>query len=190
MPARRHLLLLGIAAALLVNLFLSSQMAAQNAKPTQYEVEAAYLFNFGKFVTWPEKNYPPDSFVICVLGEDPFGPILDKTTAGETVNGRKTIDKRLSRPQDARGCSILFISSSEEQRVNKILAAVEDAPMLTVSDMPGFVEHGGMIQFVVDNGRVRFKVNLAPTDQHGLALSSELLKVAVKVTRVGDQEKQ
>ena len=185
---RRHPLLASVVVALLASLSPSSQIAAQNLKPTQYQVEAAYLFNFGKFVTWPpKKDAPGDSLLVCVLGEDPFGSILDKTTAGETVNGRKIIDKRISRPQDARGCSILFISSAEEQHLDRILAAVKDAPMLTVSDIPGFLEHGGMIQFVIDGGKVRFKVNLGSTDQDGLALSSELLKVAVEV-RHGSQK--
>ena len=86
--------------------------------------------------------------MICVLGNDPFGPILDKITSGETINGRKIIDKRVSHPQEARDCSILFISSSEEEHLRNILATLHDAPVLTVSDMSGFVEHGGMIQFI------------------------------------------
>lgn len=176
-------------AALLLTLHSSLKLDAQNPKPTEYEVKAAYLFNFGKFVEWPRKNYAPgDPLVICVLGSDPFGPILDKTTSGETINGRKIIDKRVSRPQEALGCSILFISSSEGEHLNKILTTVHDAPVLTVSDMPDFVEHGGMIQFIVRDGRVRFAVNLGPTEQDGLALSSELLKVAVNVTRGSGQE--
>jgi YfiR/HmsC-like len=185
----RHVLAVLIAAALVLVSLPLPVLEAQTAKPTAYDVEAAYLFNFGKFVTWPQKNHPPgDSFLICILGDDPFGPILDKTTAGATVGGKKVIDKRVSRPQDALGCSIVFISSSEEPRLSKILAVVQGSPVLTVSDMPGFVEHGGMIQFVVDNGRVRFKVNLRPAEQDGLALSSELLKVAVNVTPAGTQE--
>lgn len=188
---RRRLLLAWVAASLLINPTTSPDMAAQNPKPTQYEVEAAYLFNFGKFVTWPQNNRAAnDPFLICVLGDDPFGPILDKTTAGETLNGKKIIDKRISHPQDAVGCSILFVGSSEEQHLARILTVVSDAPTLTVSDLPGFLERGGMIQFVVDNGKVRFKVNLQPTEKDGLALSSELLKVAVGVKRASGQENQ
>ncbi|HUI84259.1 MAG TPA: YfiR family protein [Candidatus Binatia bacterium] len=167
----------------------SSRLAAQNPRPTQYEVEAAYLFNFGKFVRWPERdNRPPAAFQICILGEDPFGAVLDKTTAGERLDGRQVVDRRIARPQDTGGCSILYISGSEAEHLTRILATVKDAPVLTVSDIPGFVARGGMIEFVVESGRVRFLVNLAPAEQDGLMLSSELLKVAVRVTGGGRQE--
>ncbi len=160
--------------------------AAPENKPTQYEVEAAYLFDFGKFVAWPSAGEPAGSpFLICVLGEDPFGAVLDRTVAGETLNGRAVQDKRITRPQEAAGCSILYISSSESGRLSKILPAIQEAPVLTVSDIPDFVQQGGMIQFVLHEGRVRFEVNLAPTRKNGLVLSSELLKVAVQVIRGG-----
>lgn len=188
MPVFGYLLPVRVIVALVLIPLLSSRLLTQNPKPTEYDVKAAYLFNFGKFVTWPQKNYGPgDSFLVCVIGKDPFGPILDKTTAGETINGKKVIDKRISRPQDAVGCSVLFISSSEEPRLGRILAIVEGLPVVTVSDMSDFVERGGMIQFVVDSGRVRFKVNLGPAQQDGLALSSELLKVAIQVTPGSDR---
>lgn len=153
-------------------------------KPTRYEVEAAYLFNFGRFVDWPSAH-PGAPFLICVLGDDPFGPILDRTVAGESLDSRSVQDKRIAHPQDATGCSILYISSSESTRLSKILLAIQEAPVLTVSDIPDFVQQGGMIQFVLREGRVRFAVNLTPTQRNGLLLSSELLKVAVQVTRGG-----
>ena len=141
-------------------------------KPTQFEVEAAYLFNFGKFVGWPSGAQPDSPFLICVIGQDPFGPVLDRTVASETLKNRPVQDKRISRPQDATGCSILYISSSESARLSKILSAIQEAPVLTVSDIPDFVQQGGMIQFVLREGRVRFEVNLAPTQRNGLAMSS------------------
>jgi hypothetical protein len=166
--------------------FLVNARAPANPenKPTQYEVEAAYLFNFGKFVGWPS-THASAPFVICVLGDDPFGPILDRTIAGETFDGRSVQDKRIAHPQDATACSILYISSSESARLTKILSAIQEAPVLTVSDIPDFVQQGGMIQFVLRDGSVRFAVNLAPTQRNGLMMSSELLKVAVQVVRVG-----
>ena len=107
MPVFGYLLPVRVIVALVLIPLLSSRLLTQNPKPTEYDVKAAYLFNFGKFVTWPQKNYGPgDSFLVCVMGKDPFGPILDKTTAGETINGKKVIDKRISRPQDAVGCSV------------------------------------------------------------------------------------
>lgn len=158
--------------------------AGPNDKPSEYDVEAAYLFNFSKFITWPAKSRGQSNpFVICILGDDPFGPVLDKTVSGEKVDGKSVIDKRIARAEEATGCSILYIGTSEASRLSKILLAVKDAPMLTVSDIPDFMDRGGMIQFVLRDRRVRFAVNLGPTQQDGLTLSSELLKVAVTVRR-------
>jgi len=160
--------------------------ASPESKPTEYEVEAAYLFNFGKFVAWPAAAQPAHSpFVICVLGDDPFGPVLDQAIASETLRGRPVQARRIARPQDATGCSILYISGSESARLSKILSIIQEAPVLTVSDIPDFVQQGGMIEFVLRDGRVRFEVNLAPTQRNGLVMSSELLKVAVEVVRGG-----
>ena len=167
---------------------LLSALAAQNRKPTEYDVEAAYLFNFAKFITWPPNTLSQPAFTICILGDDPFGRVLDSTVADEKINGKRVIDKRIAHPQEALGCSILYISDSEEERVGRILSLLRDAPVLTVSNVPGFVERGGMIQFVLDNGRIRFLVNLEPAQRDGLALSSELLKVAVKVIPAGGGE--
>ena len=176
------------AAALLLFLCSASTLAAQNPRPTEYDVEAAYLFNFGKFVTWPQGGTSSRGpFTICILGADPFGPSLDTITAGEKIAGRAIIDRRILHPQDALSCSILYVSASEAEHLDKVLAAVRDAPVLTVSDIPGFIEHGGTIQFVLANGRVRFQVNLGAAQQDGLGLSSELLKVADKVTRAGQE---
>jgi uncharacterized protein DUF4154 len=158
--------------------------AAPNEKPSAYDVEAAYLFNFGKFVTWPANSTAPNQpLTICVLGEDPLSPPLDRLVTGEKIDGKSVVDKKISRPEDALNCSILYISSSEAARLNRILAVLKDAPVLTVSDIPDFTERGGMIQFVLRDNRVRFTVNLPPVQHDHLTLSSELLKVAVDVRR-------
>jgi hypothetical protein len=122
-------------------------------------------------------------FTICVLGEDPFGATLDKTIAGESINGKKVAIKRIAKPQDALGCRILFISSREESRLKGILATLAKTSVLTVSDIPQFTRRGGMIQFVVEANKVRFEVNLATAEKASLALSSQLLKVALNVRR-------
>jgi hypothetical protein len=189
-PPQRRMTALRLAAwlacvLLLPGLFPPSAQAGPENKPTQYEVQAAYLFNFGRFVAWPAGAQPNAPFLICILGQDPFGPVLDRTIAGENLRGRPVQDKRITQPQDATGCSILYISSSESGRLSKILPAIHEAPVLTVSDIPDFVQQGGMIQFVLREGRVRFEVNLAPAQGNGLSMSSELLKVAVQVVRPG-----
>jgi hypothetical protein len=166
-------------------------MRGQQSKPTEYEVKAIYLYNFARFVEWPSKVIPAQdtSFNICVLGQDPFGPALNATLTDETIGGKSVVAKRIPTPQDAVNCRVLFISSSEDLRLKQILAALDDTSVLTVSDMPQFTRRGGMVQFILEGNRVRFAVNLVPTERARLILSSEVLKLAVSVrnnSRLGD----
>jgi hypothetical protein len=157
---------------------------AQGPKPTDYDVKAAYLYNFGRFVEWPDSvATKSDSFNVCVLGQDPFGPALDATLAGETIGGKNVTARRISSPQEAVNCRILFMSSEEGSRLSKIMEALDRGSVLTVSDMPQFSQRGGMIQFVLEGKKVRFEVNLTAVQRAGLTLSSELLKVATTVRR-------
>ncbi|HEY3769235.1 MAG TPA: YfiR family protein [Candidatus Angelobacter sp.] len=150
---------------------------------TEYEVKAAYLLNFGKFIKEPAAPTSPETnkFTICVMGDDPFGQVLDATVRGEKIAGKPVAARRINRTQDAAGCQVLFISRSEEKQVRKILPALSKAGLLTVSDMPGFLDRDGMIQFTLVGNRVRFEVNLDAVQGAGLTLSSELLKVASSV---------
>jgi hypothetical protein len=161
---------------------------AQSPKPSDYEVKAAYLYNFGRFVEWPAPvtTTRTGSFAICVLGEDPFGPALDVTLAGEMIGNQKVVARRIPSPRDSVDCRILFISSSEASRLNKIIDALDNSAVLTVSDIPQFSRHRGMIQLVLEENRIRFEVNLTATQHAGLTLSSELLKLATAVRRDRD----
>ena len=157
---------------------------AQRSGPSENEVKSAYLYNFGKFVEWPAKvTSVSESFPICVLGDDNFGSTLETIIAGESINEKKVLVKRVAKPQDAVSCRILFISSSEQNQLKEILAALDNTSVLTVSDVPQFTRRGGMIQFVVEANKVRFEVNLTSAERAGLTLSSQLLKVAIQVKR-------
>ncbi len=158
---------------------------AQISRPNEYQVKAAYLYDFSRFVEWPSQpgNDRKDAFAICVLGKDPFGPALDAALAGEMRAGQNLIARRISNMQDALACRILFISTSEQDRLKEILTAMNKASVLTVSDIPQFSERGGMIEFVLKDDKVRFDVNLASAMDAGLTVSSDLLKVALKVRR-------
>ncbi|HLZ39873.1 MAG TPA: YfiR family protein [Candidatus Sulfotelmatobacter sp.] len=159
----------------------SHDLAAQQ-QPSESQIKAAYLYNFGKFVTWPPGQATnQDLFVICILGKDPFREVLDATVRGESIGKKQITVRRLSRMPDAAGCNILFISSSEQSRLGQILADAQRMHLLTVSDMTHFAERGGVIGLVTQQDRVRFEVNRQAAEQSHLALSSELLKVAVRV---------
>jgi hypothetical protein len=168
-----------LAAILLLS---ASYSLAQEAHPTESQVESAYLYNFGKFVTWPaDRPATSDRFEICVVGKDPFGPVLDSTVTGESIDGKKIAVKRLSSMQQAQSCNILFISSSEEGRLATVLDAAQRMNLLTVSDIKRFAERGGIIGLVVQQEKIRFEVNRTVATRCHLALSSELLKVAIRV---------
>ena len=176
--------------ALLCFLLLPTATLPDTRKPTEFEVKAAYLFNFAKFVKWPSSiESENDTFPMCVLGSDPFGPVLDSTVAGEKIGGRTVIVRRISSASEAAKCRILFVSSAEQSRLGSIMAAVSRMPVLTVSDIDGFVDRQGVIEFVMDHDRVRFEVNLAAAEKAGLTLSSELLKVATAVKRPGGSDR-
>lgn len=173
-------------AALVVCMFYVIAISrAQQSKPTEYQVKATYLYNFGKFVEWSAANgaVSDDSFAICVLGRDPFGPALDATFAKQSIDRRSVVARRITKPQEALSCRILFISSSEDRGLKGVLAALDRAAVLTVSDIPQFSQRGGMIEFTLEDNKVRFEVNLTAAENAGLTLSSELLKVAVTVRR-------
>ena len=160
-------------------LLLPADLPAQ--KPTDYDVKAAYLFNFGKFLRQPDTPHQP-SFDICVLGHDDFGGALDKLTANEQLNGVPEHTIHVENAVAARRCAIVFISVSEADRLKQDLSDVAGYPVLTVSDVPHFVERGGMIGFETQAKHVRFLVGLDAVTKAGLGLSSELLKVALAVS--------
>lgn len=180
-PAMRLLARLGCA---LLCLFIAFPMgAAVSAQPvSEYDVEAAYLYNFGRFVRWPDSAQKDPTFDICILGDDPFGGTLDKLIADDHMGGRPIRKRIIDRSAEAAGCAIVYISDSEAENLRRILARLAGSDALLVSNLPDFVQQGGMIQFILDGDRVRFKVNLNPASQSHLVLSSELLKVAVNVT--------
>src|SRR6266850_243220 len=107
----------------------ASCLHAQQSKPTEYQVKAAYLYNFGRFVKWPPglAAGKGDSFAVCVLGQDPFGATLDAILAGETLDDKPVALRRISKPQEAGECRILFISSTEEKRLKEILVALDES---------------------------------------------------------------
>jgi hypothetical protein len=148
---------------------------------SEQTVKAAYLFNFGKFL---RAETPPrsSSFDICLFRDEDLGQVLEPLTANEQLNGRPIHVRHLKGVQDAQGCSVTYIGASEGSRVEADLAVLRGEPVLTVSDSPDFLKHGGMIQFLIIEKHVRFAVNLQAVRGANLNLSSELLRVAVSVT--------
>jgi len=161
--------------ALLGNV-LTTQMQAQTAD--QYQVKAAFIFNFAKFVDWPSDALADGgALVVGVVGDDPFGSALDRIN-GNTVNGRRLRIKRLRWDDNLRGCQILFISNSEGKHLEKIMDSIKGSSVLTIGEMPQFNQAGGMIRFLIQNNKVRFEINAAPAGQARLRISSKLLALS------------
>ncbi|MBS1858290.1 MAG: YfiR family protein [Acidobacteria bacterium] len=143
----------------------------------EYEVKAAFLYKFASFVEWPaEASNPP--LGICVLGQDPFGPSLDRITRDKRVSGRPFMVRRLRPGEGVGECHILFIAASERPRLKQILDSRQGEPVLTVSDVPGFCESGGDINLALADNRVRLEINPAAMQRAGLLVSSRLLSLA------------
>lgn len=161
---------------------------AQDEGIGEYHVKAAFLYNFAKFVEWPPETMPSGSapLVLGVVGEDPFGQVLEETIKGKTVNGQELVIRRFTRIQGASGCHILFISSSERKRLAEIIDGLRGSSVLTVSDMERFAQRGGIISFTMENNKVRFEVNLDSAERAGLKISSKLLTLA-KIVRDGSR---
>lgn len=155
--------------------------APATTAPKEYVVKAAFLFNFSKFVEWPQTAFarPEEPLRIGVLGVDPFGAALDQLVRGEHVRGRPITVQRARRVEDLAGCHVLFVSRSESGSVAHTLEQVRGQSMLTVSDVPGFVDAGGGIEFRIENNRVRFLINQPDTLARGLKLSAQLLSLAM-----------
>jgi hypothetical protein len=173
---------------LIVAFFLARAMTApaQSARAPEYEVKAAFLYNFAKFVEWPTQAFPSSSapLRICVLGRDPFGDTLDRIVQGKSISGRPIVTRQVQSPLEARACHILFFSRSDAETLKQELAHVRDLPVLAVGEHEGFLLLGGIINFVIDQDRVRFEVNLEAAEHHRLKISSKLLAVA-RVVDVG-----
>jgi hypothetical protein len=154
---------------------------ARPAPPAaEYQVKAAFLFNFGQFVEWPQQAYdsPSAPFVIGIVGEDPFGNTLDEVIAGESLGGRPLIIKRFKTPRDISACNILFIGRSEAKRLEETLQALQGRSVLTVTDITGAEHRGAIIVLFNENNRIRMRINVAAAKANNLVISSKLLRPA------------
>jgi hypothetical protein len=168
-----------LAAALLPASAAAQAQPAETAPAREYQIKAVFLFNFAQFVEWPAEAFASEEAPLCfgVLGDDPFGAALESVVSGESVRGRKLIVRRARRAEDLEGCQLLFISRSERARLGEILAELEGAPVLTVSEIEGFGRRGGVINFYLEQNRVRFEINPEAAREDGLRISSELLNL-------------
>ncbi len=167
-----------IAVRILLFLLLLSPVTVQ-ANYNDAEIKAAFLVNFGRFVQWPEASTPrtAQELRIGIMGRDPFGPAL-ASFATQTVSGVPIRFLPVSTMKEASSCHILYLSPSLRRRAARILRGLEGKPVLTVSDMKGFLEMGGCIELMTIDRHIRFAVNLKTCQQQHLRPSAHLLELA------------
>jgi hypothetical protein len=156
---------------------------------SEYLIKAGFIYNFAKLVEWPATAFAqPDSpIVIGILGDDPFGATLDKIVADKKINGRGFVVKRLkwtSGLKDVKDCNILFVSSSEKEHLDSIVDAMKSLPILTIGNGPGFARRGGIMNFTLEDNKIRFEVNVEAAKHADLTISSRLLTLARIVQQV------
>ena len=155
----------------------------------EYEVKAAFLFTFARLTEWPNGTFDSHekNFIIGILGDDPFGRDLD-LLRNRTIGGRRVLITSINDASDSSACDLLFVASSEENRLQQIIDSVRKKPVLTVSDITGFENKGGIIAFFLQDNHVRFRINIDAAERAKLKISSHLLEVAEIVREKGGKK--
>lgn len=175
--------LLRLALAILLT---AGWLRAADVQPSEYKLKAAFLFHFSQFVDWPANSFADNQapFVIGVLGKNPFGADLDQTIHGKIVGSRKLMVREFGSIAEAtNNCQILFISSSEQQKFPEIISSLAGSKILTVGEADNFGDAGGMIHFVLEGTKIRFRVNEGAAIRSGLKISAKLLSLASHTAR-------
>lgn len=154
---------------------------AQEGQPTEDQLKAAFVYNFGKFVEWPADRMGGKYFIIGVYGDSDFTQILTETVSGKFFHEKPILVKQFFRIEDITGCHILFIGYSVKDNLTGVLDHVHKLPILTVGDMQDFANRGGMINFRRIGNYVRFEINVNTAKQARLKVSSQLLKLAILI---------
>jgi hypothetical protein len=147
----------------------------------EYQIKAAYLYNFLKYVEWPRRTN--QTFLICVAGQNPFGPVLEGLTKAERVRGNPVRTELILGPEP--GCDVIF--TPRTSNISAYIQAARGKPVLTVGETPRFIEQGGVANFFLENGKVRFEINRTAAERAGLRFSSRLLQLAKIVDPDGEE---
>lgn len=180
---RKALIILLLTFAVWICAFqISIAGARETGTAVEYKIKAAFLLNFAKFINWPEDSFPgsSQSFKVCVLGENSFGSALDAIKS-RTIGNREIDLCYIDDVQQAMDCQLLFISGSEKNNLQNIFKVLNGHSMIMVSDIPGFAESGGIIEFVTKDNKLAFNINLAKARKQRLGIHSALLNLATEV---------
>ena len=151
----------------------------------EYQLKAAFLYNFTKFVEWPAASFPSSDapIVIGVLGRNPFGPELESVIKDRKVNGRGLVIRMIEKASDAKLVQLLFVPSTEDGRLDDLAKELSQANVLTVGESAAFAKGGGMINFILEGDKVRFEINPGSAEKAGLKISAQLQKLAKNIRK-------
>lgn len=150
--------------------------AGVTAPAGEYQVKAAFLYNFARFVEWPAQAHRPGELTLCIVGADPFGADINQVMGKVVGNDRWSVRRVTS--DMVTGCQLVFIGGAESSTLNKVLAGVRGRPVLTVTDSNGFAERGAVLNFYTEQNKIRFEINIDAARRSGLTISSQLLRLA------------
>ncbi|MDQ2657859.1 MAG: YfiR family protein [Bacteroidota bacterium] len=153
---------------------------AQAPPPREAQVKAVFLFNFAQFAEWPAETFPNPTapIIIGILGEDPFGPFLEKIVSNEHIGEHPIEIRRFASAEEARSCHILFIDKNKSRDIDQILEQLKGRNILTVSDMKDFASRGGMIGLFIEDNKTKFEINLKEYKDSNVVISSRVLRLA------------
>lgn len=163
---------------------VAAAVATEVSPTREFQIKAAFLYNFAQFVEWPPNTFETDEspLVIGILGMDPFGTFLDDLVKGERVNGRTLLVERYATVDEMGECHVLFVSGSEGNRIDEVATRLKGRHILTVCDWEAYARQGAIVWFAMERNRVRLRINLDAAKAAGLTISSKLLRSAETVT--------
>lgn len=165
---------------LLLILLAVDQVDAQYSRTREFNIKAVFLYNFSQFVEWPESAFETSTspFVIGIVGDDPFGSVIDETVSGEKVKNHPIIVQRFSTVKEVANCHMIFLSGPQAANYQKNVSEQKIKYMLTVSDVAGFANTGGMIRFMMQDNKIKLQINPGVARSAELSISSKLLRLA------------
>jgi len=172
-----HWLLL-VAVLVLLSAWLPGTVMAEVTEQTEFRVKAAFIYNFARFVTWPDSSAM--HFNLCALGNDPLVEQLD-TLHDKTVHERELRILHLDSLENIDGCQLVYVGRSFMSRQYEVIARLRKQPVLTVSDFDGFTAGGGIIGLRLIDNKVRFEINTSAASTAGLSISSKLLTLSTTI---------
>ncbi len=168
----------GIAAIALALLALVAQPTPAAAGSSEAELKAEFAERFIRFIDWDEDDLPDSDFMICVFGESPVTPHLERIAKKRKLKGRRTVIDTIDKLDELAGCQVVLITGTDRKRLASVISRAEGHPILTIADAPGAAAMGAIINFYRDSKHIKYEINARAGEDSGLVLRAKLLRLA------------